>query len=219
MRTIVVTFAILCTLSSAALSTAMAGQPGAFHDSAFSRMAPADEYFGRLKESVLEIRNRLDDLDRRSGDEMLDPNTRHSLDDLQDCIHDWQRKYPGDPWLPSSLHRLLRDYQRAGVASTDDATVPADQPEGVSVQGMIVDALSGQPIAGAFIVVETVDDAAPTPLGTTGDDGSFVIADLPATTLRVTVQPPEDSGYAPYTFTVDGSSGNVDAGVIRLTQE
>lgn len=117
MRTIVVAFATLCTFSSAALSTAVAGQSGAYHDSAFYRMAPADEYFGRLKESVLEIRNRLDDFDRRSDDEMLDPGIRRSLDDLQDCIHDWQRKYPGDPWLPNSLRRLYRDYQRAGITS------------------------------------------------------------------------------------------------------
>ncbi len=81
----------------------------------FHRMAPADEYFGRFKESILEIRNRLDAFDRRSNAEMRAPGTRRALDNLQDAIHDWKHKYPQDPWLPRSLHRLHRDYQRAGL--------------------------------------------------------------------------------------------------------
>ncbi len=81
----------------------------------FHRMAPADEYFGRFKESILEIRNRLDAFDRRSDADMRAPGTRRALDNLQDAIRDWKRKYPLDPWLPRSLHRLHRDYQRAGI--------------------------------------------------------------------------------------------------------
>ncbi len=88
------------------------------HSSIQYRMAPADEYFGRFKESILEIRNRLDAFDRRSDREMLQPGTVHGLNDLQEAIRDWQHKYPHDPWLPRSMRRLLRDYQRAGSAST-----------------------------------------------------------------------------------------------------
>jgi hypothetical protein len=76
------------------------------------RMAPADEYFGRQKESILEIRNRLDDLDRLADE---DVSSRMSeLDDLRDAILDWRHKYPHDPWLPRMLQRLDRDFQRAG---------------------------------------------------------------------------------------------------------
>ncbi|HUY41004.1 MAG TPA: hypothetical protein VMV82_05495 [Candidatus Dormibacteraeota bacterium] len=108
------------TIVAAAILTAFACVPPAVvasahgrSDVALSRMAPADEYFGRQKESVLEIRNRLDVFDHRSDDEMLEPGTRHALDDLRDAIRDWERKYPGDPWLPRMLDRLTRDYQRA----------------------------------------------------------------------------------------------------------
>lgn len=78
---------------------------------ALSRMAPADEYFGRMKESILEIRNRLDDLDRLADDEVS--GRMRELDDLRDAIHDWQHKYPRDPWLPRMIERLQHDYQRA----------------------------------------------------------------------------------------------------------
>jgi hypothetical protein len=231
-----------------------------------NRIAPADEYFGRLKESILEIRNRLDDLDRRSDDDMLQPGTTHNLDDLQDAIRDWQRKYPHDPWLPGSMHRLLRDYQRAGTASSpasleiialmqsaypddeqtaqtvaslfgsseppaaDDAAPPNAQPddaappqpdaETVSVEGTVVDAQSGDPIIGAVIFVTTdgtPSDASSAPFVATGDDGSFSIDGLPASTLQVVVEPPRGSDYAPYRVTLDGSGGDVDAGVIRLS--
>lgn len=258
MRVIGMILAVSFALGGAVCTAASAQQHPLVSRSALSLMAPADEYFGRLKESVIEIRNRLDAFDRRSDDEMLDPDTVHSLDDLQDAIRDWQHKYPHDPWLPRALRRLVRDYQRAGAASTPEALgmiallqtdypdtdtamsvgalfAPAENDDAapqvggapapaqdVSVEGTVVDADSGEPIVGAVVLVTTNDVAGElgsAPFGTTADDGSFVIADLPATVLSITVQPPQDSGYAPYTLTVDGSSGNVDAGVIRLSSE
>jgi hypothetical protein len=80
-----------------------------------SDMAPADEYFGRFKMSILEIRNRLDAMDRRLDEDMLRPGTIQELDNLRDAILDWKHKYPHDPWLPRSLERLAREYHRAGA--------------------------------------------------------------------------------------------------------
>lgn len=228
------------------------------------RIAPADEYFGRLKESILEIRNRLDDFDRRADRDMLQPGVAHELNDLQNCILDWQHKYPRDPWLPRSMHRLMRDYQRAGSASAPEALTvialmqsvypddeatdntvaslfgpnesaavlvaddspandnPPDDPPtvtSVSVQGTVVDSDTGAPIIGAVVYIvadgDTFDTQA-TPFSATADDGSFEITGLPASTLDIEVQPPRGSEYAPYHVTVDGSSGDVDAGMIRL---
>ncbi len=258
-----------------------------------NRMAPADEYFGRQKESILEIRNRLDELDRRSDDDMLQPGTTHALDDLQDAIRDWQHKYPRDPWLPGSLQRLLHDYQRAGAASSpasleiialmqnaypdaqqtsetvaslfgssetpaaddsmgsdspdDAAAAPPDdagapppdeqsddaappppdaqsQPDAdtIALEGTVVDSQTGQPIEGAVIFITANDgsvDPASSPFVATGDDGSFDIDGLPASTLQIVVQPPRGSGYAPYRATLDGSNGDVDAGIIRLSAD
>jgi TPR repeat protein len=234
-----------------------------------NRMAPADEYFGRYKESILEIRNRLDRFDLLSDDDMLQPGTTHALDDLQNVIRDWQQKYPRDPWVPASLQRLLRDYQRAGAASSpasleiiallrsaypdyeqtsetvaslfgspetpaadnappavapDSAPPPSEQDaqpnaNTITLQGAVVDAQSGEPIVGAVILVTTDDGTvdASTPFVATDNDGSFSIDGLPASTLQIIVEPPRGSGYAAYRVTVDGSNGDVDAGVITLS--
>jgi hypothetical protein len=80
-----------------------------------SEMAPADEYFGRFKMSILEIRNRLDAMDRLLDEEMLRPGTVQELDNIRDAILDWKHKYPRDPWLHRSLERLAKEYHRAGA--------------------------------------------------------------------------------------------------------
>lgn len=66
---------------------------------AHSRLAPADEYFGRLKMSVLEVTNRINDA-RRGG------ATYVGLLNTQGAIEDWARKYPGDPWIPAREYRM-----------------------------------------------------------------------------------------------------------------
>lgn len=84
--------------------------------------APADEYFGPAKQSVLEIRNRLNDFDKRDARSMLDPDVATYLDHLQLAIRDWQRQYPRDPWLPYELAHLVREYWRAGQVSGEQGT-------------------------------------------------------------------------------------------------
>jgi len=79
--------------------------------------APADEYFGPAKQSVLEIRNRLNDFDKRDARSMLDPDVATYLDHLQVAIRDWQRQYPRDPWIPYELAHLVREYWRCGQVS------------------------------------------------------------------------------------------------------
>ena len=67
--------------------------------------APADEYFGPFKESVLEIRNRLMTFER-DADWHLRRHVR-GIDNLEVAIEDWYRKYPRDPWLPGFANRLI----------------------------------------------------------------------------------------------------------------
>ncbi len=87
-----------------------------------SYSAPADEYFGPSSQSVLEIRNRLNDFDQRDGRDMLDSSVGASLDHLEIAILDWQHKYPRDPWLPATLAHLMREYWRAGESSSERGT-------------------------------------------------------------------------------------------------
>ena len=117
--------------------------------------APADEYFGRHKASVLEIRNRLDAMDAKQSSEMYDPDTVVVLDTLQDAILDWQGKYPEDPWLPRSFERLLRDYKRAGAITTQPAqqafttmqSAYPDAPETIETVATIYGGAAAPPLA------------------------------------------------------------------------
>lgn len=77
----------------------------------FAKVAPADEYFGRLKMSILGVRNQLKDLSAkvafnpdRAGDQL------GAAGMVEDAIHDWEHKYPGDSWLPKSVYDLSQLY-------------------------------------------------------------------------------------------------------------
>jgi hypothetical protein len=76
-------------------------------------VAPADEYFGRLKMSILGIRNQLHDLDLRvryapdRGSQVLG-----SAAFVEDALKDWEHKYPQDPWLPKNVYQLTQLYSQ-----------------------------------------------------------------------------------------------------------
>jgi hypothetical protein len=75
-------------------------------------LAPADEYFGQLKMSVLGIRNELNGLERRAiaGDRNVAAMSG-KLAFVDDAMRDWRARYPRDTWLPRF------ESQRARVAS------------------------------------------------------------------------------------------------------
>src|ERR1700680_3414227 len=62
--------------------------PAGAQTAAFRRLAPADEYFGPLKRSVLGIRNTL----------------------REQSVRDCEKKYPAYPWLPRSVFDLQHLY-------------------------------------------------------------------------------------------------------------
>jgi hypothetical protein len=102
----------------------LAGSPLSAPAASFSGgPAPADEYFGPHHQSILEIRNRLNDFDSKSDSEMLEPGVVTALDDIAYSIGDWRHQYPNDPWLPHAYARLLFSYHRAGAVSTPHAQV------------------------------------------------------------------------------------------------
>jgi hypothetical protein len=74
-------------------------------------VAPADEYFGRQKISILGIRNQLHDLGLRlayapeKSEDILG-----SAAWVEDALHDWEHKYPTDPWLPKNVYQLTSLY-------------------------------------------------------------------------------------------------------------
>jgi hypothetical protein len=77
------------------------------------RVAPADEYFGKLKMSVLGIRNTIKDVGLNID---IDP-TRWTQQAgkaafAEDAVHDWQKKYPQDTWLAKTVFALERMYAK-----------------------------------------------------------------------------------------------------------
>ena len=82
------------------------------------KIAPADEYFGKLKLSILGIRNTIKDQGFKIDyDPQKAPSTLGAIALTEDAIHDWQRKYPCDTWLPGTLYALERFYLKI---HTDD---------------------------------------------------------------------------------------------------
>jgi hypothetical protein len=109
------TLGILLVLLACALE--IPGSPTCAATTAIIRVAPADEYFGRLKMSILGIRNQLRDLGLR-----LQYTPEKSEDVLgaaamvEDAMRDWERKYPADPWLAKSVYDLTDLYARVHTA-------------------------------------------------------------------------------------------------------
>ncbi len=84
-------------------------------------LAPADRYFGRLKMSILGVRNSIKDLAARADEHPED--AEHIYDKavlVEDALHDWQRHFPRDPWVPKYAYSLA---QLFGKLDLDDARV------------------------------------------------------------------------------------------------
>ena len=86
--------------------------PGYPSDSRFSALAPADTYFGRLRMSILGIRNAIRDVairvDAASEDDL--PVLYHKLTLVEDALIDLKRRYPLDTWVPQLTLNLAQAY-------------------------------------------------------------------------------------------------------------
>jgi hypothetical protein len=84
---------IVLVCSSAALAT--------------TRVAPLDEYFGRMKLSPLGIENIIHDTNLRVRyDPVHAARYYATLASAEDALDDWARKYPADPWLPGRAYYM-----------------------------------------------------------------------------------------------------------------
>lgn len=76
-------------------------------------LAPADEYFGPLKQSILGIGNTIRDLGwRYDVNHDIGPQTIASAALTERAIRDWQTKYPRDHGVAFAIFRLQRLYAR-----------------------------------------------------------------------------------------------------------
>jgi hypothetical protein len=86
-----------------------------------ANLAPADRYFGRLKMSILGVRNSIKDLAARADAHPED--AEHIYDKavlVEDALRDWHKHFPRDPWIPKYAYSLA---QLFGKLETDDARV------------------------------------------------------------------------------------------------
>lgn len=83
--------------------------------------APADQYFGKLKMSALRVRYETMQLKKRYETHQLLPDqTLHLLLLTEDAFHDWARRYPADPWIPSTAYAMAQLYEELPGATARD---------------------------------------------------------------------------------------------------
>jgi hypothetical protein len=84
-------------------------------------MAPADEYFGPLKLSLIGISNTIRDLGLRYDyNHDIPRQTFASTQLVESAVRDWQHRYPHDPQLPRSVYRLQRLYTKILLQESRD---------------------------------------------------------------------------------------------------
>jgi hypothetical protein len=106
----------LCVPASA--ETVESAEP---HVAAVSHCAPADEYFGPLRLSVIGMRNNLTDTASRIERGEFDAaSTLKHLALVEASLRDWEARYPGDSWLPHMVWNLHRAYRSM---PTDEAAL------------------------------------------------------------------------------------------------
>jgi hypothetical protein len=104
---------VVCTILVAVLQQTAAAKPA---------VAPADEYFGRMKLSILGIGNILHDTKLR---EAYDP--AHAADNYtklsfaEDALEDWATKYPQDNWLPAKAYFMSHEFWAMNTPDGDRA--------------------------------------------------------------------------------------------------
>jgi len=104
---------LVCAILVAAFAQAASAKPV---------VAPADEYFGRMKLSILGIGNIMHDTKLR---EAYDP--AHAADNFtklaaaEDALEDWAAKYPQDTWLPGKAYYMSHEFWAMNTADADRA--------------------------------------------------------------------------------------------------
>lgn len=119
MKRLLACVSLVAVTTTAALSaSAPAAKPTANPTLAHKKappvaVAPADEYFGKLKLSVLGIRNTIKDVGLNLDiDQTRWVQQASKAEFAEDALHDWEKKYPQDTWLAKTMFALERMYAK-----------------------------------------------------------------------------------------------------------
>jgi hypothetical protein len=101
------------TKSSAASAAKTVSSREAARRAALTLLAPADEYFGPLKQSILGIRNTIRDMGLRYDvNHDIGSQTLASAGLTEAAIRDWAHRYPRDHDVAGAIFRLQRLYAK-----------------------------------------------------------------------------------------------------------
>jgi hypothetical protein len=101
------------TKSSATPAAKTVSSREAARRAALMRLAPADEYFGPLKQSILGIRNTIRDMGLRYDvNHDIGSQTLSSAGLTEAAIRDWGHRYPRDPDVARAIFNLQRLYAK-----------------------------------------------------------------------------------------------------------
>ena len=119
MRILTLAIALLLTLPTFAYANQTEPPPSG---SSATRPAPADEYFGRLKMSILGIRNQLVHLTQRADEHPDDCDGILATALLtEESVKEWERHYPSDPWLDRTVYMLVHLYAKIPTPAGHDS--------------------------------------------------------------------------------------------------
>ncbi len=111
------------TLPSRAASDPCASKPSKYQRDKcreYNASAPGDEYFGKQKMSYLGINNTFHDSAIRAGSSTTDPAILGKMDQANDALQAWLKKYPNDPQLARSIFLAAEAYKKVWVKSAQD---------------------------------------------------------------------------------------------------
>lgn len=88
------------------------------------KAAPADEYFGRMKLSILGINNTIRDTKLLVANDKAHARKYYSkVMWAEDSVQDWATKYPQDDWIPQQLYEMSHLFRQMRTPEADREAV------------------------------------------------------------------------------------------------
>ena len=115
--------AVIVTMSSAGMAATQSSHTASStHVAAAPKLAPVDEYFGRMKLSPLGINNTIHDTSMHIKYDPANAGRYYTaLEWAEDALHDWAHKYPGDTWLPGRAYFMSHVFWQMHTRDGDAA--------------------------------------------------------------------------------------------------
>ena len=118
--------AAVCGVALLVLGLASANGAASGGPVSITALAPADEYFGRLKLSPFGIRHKIFALKDDLHHARFHPDSiQHDALLIEDALRDWFARYPDDPWLPATAWNLATLYEELPGSDAQSRAVTA----------------------------------------------------------------------------------------------